>query len=233
MSRLLLVVALAACGSGPPPVAPAAPQPDCAGVVAASARFAGAGSGSPDEIERVKGVVALRCVEDHWTAAATSCITAATSLDSAHACLRQHLTVVQHDQLVQRLKADDAVAPKPPAIAEAPPAEIEPEPAPETPAKGQAAIAEKLNAEGTALYKKKSFAGASARFRDAVARVPDSRYFLSLCLSLIAEGKFSEAHTACNAGKTMSPSASTRQKLDAATAKLESEAAAQNVKISE
>jgi len=228
MLRLALLVTVAACGSSPPPTAPAAPPPDCAGVVTAAARFVE----EPGEVERVKSVVALRCVEDHWSTSATTCIAAAPNLEAAHGCIREHLTVAQTDRLMDGLNPKVSARPEPPKPA---PALLEPaladEPPVVAPAGSQAAIAAKLDAEGTALYEKKAFAGASTKFRDAVARVPDARYFLGLCLSLMGEGKLSEALTACDAGRNHDPGPSTRQKLDAASSKIRDEAKAQGISL--
>ena len=66
-------------------------------------------------------------------------------------------------------------------------------------AQSQAEIAARLNEEGKAFMYQDKWAEASAKFRDAVARVPEAKYFYNLCASLYKEGKFGEALTACNA----------------------------------
>lgn len=66
----------------------------------------------------------------------------------------------------------------------------------------QATIAAKLNEEGKAFMYADKYPEASAKFRDAVARVPEAKYFYNLCASLYKEGKFGEALTACNAANT-------------------------------
>jgi len=63
---------------------------------------------------------------------------------------------------------------------------------------GQAEIAAQLNEDGKNLMFEKKFAEASAKFADAVARVPEAKYFFNLCMSRYQEGKFGEALTACN-----------------------------------
>ena len=65
-------------------------------------------------------------------------------------------------------------------------------------AQSQADIAAKLNEEGKAFMYADKYPEASAKFRDAVARVPEAKYFYNLCASLYKEGKFGEALTACN-----------------------------------
>jgi hypothetical protein len=67
-------------------------------------------------------------------------------------------------------------------------------------AQPQAEIAARLNEEGKDLMFANKYAEATAKFRDAVARVPEPKYFFNLCTSLYQEGKFGEALTACNAG---------------------------------
>ena len=66
-------------------------------------------------------------------------------------------------------------------------------------AQTQAQIAERENEEGKELMFANKMAEASAKFQDAVARVPEPKYFFNLCTSRFAEGKFGEALTACNA----------------------------------
>ena len=65
-------------------------------------------------------------------------------------------------------------------------------------AQSQAEIAAKLNEEGKAFMYADKYPEASAKFRDAVARVGEAKYFYNLCASLYKEGKFGEALTACN-----------------------------------
>ncbi len=66
-------------------------------------------------------------------------------------------------------------------------------------AESQAEIAARLNEEGKQLLFAEKYAEASAKFQDAHSRVPEPKYFFNHCTSLAAEGKFSEAITACNA----------------------------------
>ncbi|MDQ3334244.1 MAG: hypothetical protein M4D80_03720 [Myxococcota bacterium] len=75
-------------------------------------------------------------------------------------------------------------------------------------AQSQAELAEKLNEEGKAFMYADKYTEASAKFRDAVARVPEAKYFYNLCASLFKEGKFGEALLNCNnasSSETASP----------------------------
>jgi hypothetical protein len=96
-------------------------------------------------------------------------------------------------------------------------------------AESQAEIAEKLNGEGKTLLFSNKYAEASAKFRLAVARVPEPGYFINLCTSLYHEGKFGEALTACNAVGNNNPSADQRTKSDKLTARIKKEAEAQGI----
>ena len=98
-------------------------------------------------------------------------------------------------------------------------------------AQSQAEIAAKLNEEGKTLMFANKFAEATAKFRAAVARVPEPGYFVNLCTSLFQEGKFGEALTACNAVANNNPSADQRAKADRLTARIKDEAKAQNVSV--
>jgi hypothetical protein len=98
-------------------------------------------------------------------------------------------------------------------------------------AQSQAEIAEKLNAEGKTLLFSNKYAEASAKFRLAVARVPEPGYFINLCTSLYHEGKFGEALTACNAVSNNNPSADQRGKSDKLVARIKQEAQAQGISV--
>lgn len=82
-------------------------------------------------------------------------------------------------------------------------------------AETQAEIAARENEEGKTLMFSGKYAEASAKFQDAVARVPEPKYFFNLCTSRFQEGKFGEALTACNAADKNAD-----DKLKAKTAKL-------------
>ena len=73
---------------------------------------------------------------------------------------------------------------------------------------------------------------ASAKFRDAVARVPAGPYFFNLCLALYKEGKFSEALTACNAVRNSEPTPALQTKADLMSTRVKLAARDQGIKVS-
>ena len=95
----------------------------------------------------------------------------------------------------------------------------------------QADLAAKLNDEGKELMFAGKFAEASAKFRDAVARVPEPKYFFNLCTSLFQEGKFDEAMTSCTAIDKNNPTPEQRAKADKLIGKIKAEAATQKVEL--
>jgi hypothetical protein len=93
----------------------------------------------------------------------------------------------------------------------------------------QAAIAARLNNEGVNAFAAARFGDASAKFREAVARVPEAIYFFHLCLSLEHEGKFDEALTACNAVPLQTPPADLASRADAEIARIKEQARQQGI----
>ena len=98
-------------------------------------------------------------------------------------------------------------------------------------AQSQAEIASKLNDEGKALMYEGKYAEASAKFRDAGARVPEPKYFFNLCTSNYQQGKFDEAITACNAADKHSPSPELAGKIAKLVERIKGDAKAQNIEL--
>ena len=68
-------------------------------------------------------------------------------------------------------------------------------------AQSQAELAEKLNDEGKELMYANKYSEATAKFRQAVARVNEPKYFFNLCVSLTNEGNLVEARANCYTAK--------------------------------
>lgn len=73
-------------------------------------------------------------------------------------------------------------------------------------AQSQAELAAQANEEGKQLMYADKYAEAAKKFQEAVARVPEAKYFVNLCTARLQEGKLDEALTACNAVDLNNPS---------------------------
>ena len=98
-------------------------------------------------------------------------------------------------------------------------------------AQSQAEIAAKLNEEGKELMFGNKYAEASKKFQEAVARVPEAKYFVNLCLSRFQEGKFDEALTACNAVELNNPTEAVKAKADKLIIKINEAAKDQHLEL--
>ena len=79
-------------------------------------------------------------------------------------------------------------------------------------AESQAEIASRLNEEGKQLMYKDQPADAAKKFQEAVARVPEAKYFVNLCTARLQEGKLDEALTACDAVELNNPTPDQKSK---------------------
>lgn len=119
-----------------------------------------------------------------------------------------------------------------PALAAAPPPQTPtqtptPGPAPSPPALPDQAA--ELNEQGKKLMFAGKFDEASRLFRDAVARVPEPKYFFNLGTSLFQEGKFEEALTALDAVPVNHPTPQQRAKTAKLRAKVLAECKSQGI----
>ena len=96
---------------------------------------------------------------------------------------------------------------------------------------GQAAIASRLNTEGTRAIQARQFAVASTKFRDAAARVPEPGYLFNLGLALYLEGKFAESLTACDATLNSQPAPTLARKAEQLIVRVQTEAKSQGVDL--
>lgn len=95
----------------------------------------------------------------------------------------------------------------------------------------QAEIAARLNEEGKELMYADKYGEAARKFQEAVARVPEAKYFVNLCTARLQEGKLDEALTACNAVELNNPSAEQKTRAEKLTAKINEEAKKQNLEL--
>lgn len=98
-------------------------------------------------------------------------------------------------------------------------------------AETQAEIAARLNEEGKQLMYSDQPAEAAKKFQEAVARVPEAKYFINLCTARLQEGKLDEALTACDAVELNNPSAEQKAKAAKLIDKIQEEAKKQNLEL--
>jgi hypothetical protein len=100
-------------------------------------------------------------------------------------------------------------------------------------AQAQADIANQLNEQGKAAMYKNDYPAAIKLFRDAVARVPEPKYFNNLCTALFQDGQFEEAVVACKAvlAEKSGATPEQRDKAEKLIARINSEATAQGKPI--
>jgi hypothetical protein len=95
----------------------------------------------------------------------------------------------------------------------------------------QAEIAARLNQEGKDLMYSDRPGEAVKKFQEAVARVPEPKYFVNLCTGLLQGGRLDEALTACDAVKLYHPTAEQRDKAARLTEIIRSEATKHNIEL--
>jgi hypothetical protein len=98
-------------------------------------------------------------------------------------------------------------------------------------AQSQAEIAAKLNDEGKELMFGNKYAEAAKKFQEAVARVPEAKYFVNLCLARLQEGKLDEALTACDAVALNNPTPDQKTKAEKLIGKINDVAKEQGIKL--
>jgi tetratricopeptide (TPR) repeat protein len=98
-------------------------------------------------------------------------------------------------------------------------------------AQSQAELAAKLNDEGKAAMYANNYADATSKFQQAVARVPEPKYFFNLCTSLFQEGKFDDALVACSAVGNNNPTPEQKGKAEKLTQRIKDEAKAQGITL--
>lgn len=98
-------------------------------------------------------------------------------------------------------------------------------------AQNQAEIAARLNEEGKELMYADRYAEAAKKFQEAVARVPEAKYFVNLCAARLQEGKLDEALTACNAVDLNNPTPGQKAAATKLIGRINEEAKKQNLEL--
>jgi hypothetical protein len=95
----------------------------------------------------------------------------------------------------------------------------------------QAEIAARLNEEGKNLLYADKVDAAIKKFQEAVARVPEAKYLVNLCVAQFQGGRFDDALTACLAVDHNNPTEEQRRKAAALIARIRAEAKKQGIQL--
>jgi tetratricopeptide (TPR) repeat protein len=98
-------------------------------------------------------------------------------------------------------------------------------------AQSQAELAAQANEEGKQLMYADKYAEAAKKFQEAVARVPEAKYFVNLCTARLQEGKLDEALTACNAVDLNNPTPDQKDRAGKLTERIHQEADKQHLAL--
>jgi serine/threonine-protein kinase len=95
----------------------------------------------------------------------------------------------------------------------------------------QAAIAARLNEEAKDAIYNEHYDVAVKKLQEAVARVPEAKYFVNLCVAQLQLGRLDEALTACHAVDLNHPTSEHRRKASMLIAKIRDEAKKQGLEL--
>jgi tetratricopeptide (TPR) repeat protein len=95
----------------------------------------------------------------------------------------------------------------------------------------QAAIAERVNQEGKELMYADRYQEAAKKFQEAVARVPEPKYFVNLCTARLQTGELDLALTACRAAARDSPNPDVQARAAKLIARIREEARNQGLEL--
>lgn len=87
--RVVIIVLVAACGSGPEAAEPTAAGPTCAEVAGHLVELAVADNqttGLPDDLDGLEATIAETCTNEGWSAERRRCLLAAPTQDDTLAC---------------------------------------------------------------------------------------------------------------------------------------------------
>jgi len=95
----------------------------------------------------------------------------------------------------------------------------------------QAEIAAKVNEEGKKLMYQDRYAEAAKKFEQAVARVPEAKYFINLCTALLQMGHLDRALITCNSVALNEPTPEQQAKADKLMRIIRDEAKKQGIEL--
>jgi hypothetical protein len=95
----------------------------------------------------------------------------------------------------------------------------------------QPQLAEQFNDEGKELMLASKYPEAAAKFRQAIARDSEAKYFMNLCTALLSDGKLDEALSTCHSAEINRPSDVQRDKIAKLIEKIKADAKAANVEL--
>jgi hypothetical protein len=95
----------------------------------------------------------------------------------------------------------------------------------------QSQLAEQSNDEGKQLMLESKYPEAAAKFRQAIARDSEAKYFMNLCTAQLSDGKLDEALATCHSAEANRPSDVQRDKIAKLIEKIKSDAKAANVEL--
>ncbi|HEX3476485.1 MAG TPA: hypothetical protein VHT91_15780 [Kofleriaceae bacterium] len=98
-------------------------------------------------------------------------------------------------------------------------------------AQSQAELANQANEEGKTLMYEDKAAEAAKKFQEAVARVPEPKYFINLCTAQLQIGKLDEALTACQAVDLNNPNADQKDRAGKLIERIRQEADKQHLTL--
>lgn len=98
-------------------------------------------------------------------------------------------------------------------------------------AQSQAELAARANEEGKQLMYEDKAVEAAKKFQEAVARVPEPKYFVNLCTAQLQVGKLDEALTACQAVDLNNPNADQKDRAAKLIERIHQEADKQHLAL--
>src|SRR5439155_1001941 len=102
---------------------------------------------------------------------------------------------------------------------------------PQESARSQAAIAAKLNEDAKNAIYAGDYESAIRKLQEAIARVPEAKYFVNLCMALLQAGRLEDALTACMAVELNNPTDDQRRKATELITRIRAEAKKRGIEL--